>query len=86
MSIFLNKVASLRPAILLIQSIVVGCGVEWEIVRCDRPPLLECFVLFIYYKNFNNLLNFFNETITLFLKQLETNFWYQRIFQCHKRK
>ena len=46
----------------------------------------EGFALLIYYKNFNILLNFFNETITLFLEQLELNFQYQGIFQCHKRK
>ena len=37
------------------------------------PPLFECFALLISYKNFIILLNFFNETITLFLKQLEPN-------------
>ena len=42
----------------------------------SRPPPLpfECFALFIYYKNFNILLNFFNETITLLVKQFEGNF------------
>ena len=44
------------------------------------------FVLFIYYKSLNILLNFFNETITLFLKQLEVNFKDHWIFQCHKQK
>ena len=63
-------------------------AVGWEVVRCDRslPPPFDCFPLFIYYKNFDILLNFFNETTTLLLKQLEANFKYQRIFQCHKRK
>ena len=50
------------------------------------PPPFECFALFIYQKNFNDLLNFFNEAITLFLKQLKANVKYQRTFQCHKRK
>ena len=62
-------------------------AVGWGVVRCDRhPPPFECFALFIYYKNFNILLNLFNETITLFQKQLQANFKYQRIFQCHKQK
>ena len=66
--------------------ITIGClseecmDVDWRggrggrFVRCDQsPPPFECFALLISYKNFIILLNFFNETITLFLKQLEPN-------------
>ena len=38
------------------------------------PLPFACFALFIYYKKFNISLNFFNETFTLFLKQLKVNF------------
>ena len=62
-------------------------AVGWSVIRCDQPPPpFAYFALFIYYKNFNILLNFLNEIITLFLKQLEVNFKNQRIFQCHKQK
>ena len=60
---------------------VGGWGGARSLGAIDAP-----FVLFIYYKSLNILLNFFNETITLFLKQLEVNFKDQWIFQCHKQK
>ena len=58
-----------------------GGGGARSLGAIDAP-----FVLFIYYKSLNILLNFFNETITLFLKQLEVIFKDQWIFQCHKQK
>ena len=60
-------------------------AVGW-IVRCDRPPLLNVFAFLYITKNFITFYEtFFNETIALFLKQLEVNFKYQRTSQCYKR-
>ena len=61
-------------AVVYVCVCVWGGGGSLGAIDSPPPPSFECFALFIYYKNFNILLNFFNETITLFLKQLEVNF------------
>ena len=55
-------------------------------VQSIPPPLLSG-LPFLYITKI--LIFYYNETITLFLKQLQSNFKYQRvssIFQCHKWK
>ena len=74
------------------------------VARCDGPPpppsslFLSAFALFIYYRNLNIVLNLFNETITLFLKQLQAKilhrecrevakklwFWWNIVYQLYK--